>query len=90
MTSRSKILLALAAAAAIMSGCATGPYYDSYNNGYAYNDGYSTPGYSTPGYSAPGYYYDGPTYYYGPPAYYYPRYYGPSIGFGFSYGRRWH
>ena len=80
MTSRSKTLLALAAAAALLSGCATGPYYD----GYAYNDGYYTPD---------PYYYERPAYnYYRAPAYSYPpRYYvAPSVGFGFSYGRRWH
>ena len=81
MTSRSKMLLGLAAAAALLSGCATDPYY----NGYAYNEGYYSP--------SPGYYYDRPAYsYYNAPAYYYPRYYvaPPSVQFGFSYGRRWH
>ena len=84
MTSRSKILLGLAAAAALMSGCATDPYYNGYShdNSYAYNNGY---------YTRDGYYYDrAPTYYYSPG--YYPRYYvaPPSVSLGFSYGRRWH
>lgn len=78
MTSRSKTLLALAAAAALLSGCATGPYYD----GYAYDDGY---------YYRDGYYYERPAYNYYPAPAYYPRYQvAPSIGFGFSYGRHRH
>lgn len=85
MTSQSKSLLALAAAAALLSGCVAGPYpYGS----YAYND----PNYYGNGSYDP--YYDRPApapapygYYYGPT--YYPRYYAaPSIGFGFSYSNR--
>ena len=68
-----KSLLALAAAGALLTGCATGPYYDN----YAYDETY----YGTPGYR----YYD-----YGPPTAYYPRYYGPSVGFGLSYGRSYY
>jgi hypothetical protein len=76
MTSRSKAVLGMAAAAALLSGCATDPYYDR----YAYNDGYYSPGY----------YYERPAYsYYNAPAYYYPRYYsGPSVAFGLSYHTR--
>jgi hypothetical protein len=71
-----KSLIAAAAGAALLSGCATDPYY--YDGSYAYNDG--------------SYYYDRPAYrYYGavPPSYYYPRYYGPPVGlsFGYSYHR---
>ena len=72
-----KSLIAVAAGAALLSGCAAypDPYYDS---SYAYSDG--------------SYYYDRPAYrYYGaaPPSYYYPRYYGPPVGlsFGYSYHR---
>jgi hypothetical protein len=67
-----KSLLALAAGAVLLGGCAyDGTYYDP---AYAYNDGY--------------YYYDRPTYrYYGPayyPRYYTP---APSISLGYSYHR---
>ena len=76
-----KSLVALAAGgAALLSGCATGPYY--YDNAYAYNDRYY---YDRPA-PAPEPYYDyGPR----PYSYYYPRYYGPPIGlsFGYSYHR---
>lgn len=69
-----KSLLALAAGAVLLGGCAyDGTYYDS---SYAYNDGY--------------YYYDRPTYrYYGPtyyPRYYVPAP-GPSLSLGYSYHR---
>ena len=75
MTSRSKSVLALAATAALLAGCATGPYYDSYGN-HVYNDG--------------SYYYDRPAYrYYEGPAYYAPApYVGPSVGFGIAYSNR--
>jgi hypothetical protein len=73
-----KSLIAVAAAgAALVSGCATDPYY---YDSYAYNDGYY--------YDRPAYYYDRPAYrYYGPT--YYPRYYAPPIGLslGYSYHR---
>ncbi|HYC35016.1 MAG TPA: twin-arginine translocation signal domain-containing protein [Usitatibacter sp.] len=70
-----KALLGVAAAT-LLGGCATGPYYDD----YAYNDGYY--------YDRPVTRYYDP--YYGPT--YYPRYYapGPSVGLSLSYGRHWH
>jgi hypothetical protein len=82
MTSQSRTILALAAAAALLGGCATGPYYDSYGN-YVYND------------APPPYYYErpAPRYYEAPPyyaPYYSPYYYGPSVGFGFSFSNRGH
>lgn len=63
--------LVAVAGAALLAGCATGPYYqDGYGNGY-YDNGY-------------GY---GPSYYepaYGP-MYYEPGYVAPSVGFGVTY-----
>jgi hypothetical protein len=50
-----------------------GPYYDPYYS--SYYDPYYGPGYYSPYYYGPGYY--GPDYGYA---------YGPSIGFGFSFG----
>lgn len=90
MTSK-KSALALAAAAALLAGCATGPYYDRYayadgtyyerpvNRDYDYATAYRDYDY------APAYrYYD-----YGPA--YYPNYYfGPSLGFGLSFSNRGH
>jgi hypothetical protein len=71
----SKLILALAATAALLAGCATDPYYDNYN--YASDDGYY--------YGRPAY----PSYGYGP-AYYPPHYYsGPRIGFGIGYSSGW-
>jgi hypothetical protein len=69
-----KSLIAVAAGAALLSGCAT--YPDYYDGSYAYNDGY---------YDRPAYRYYGAV----PPSYYYPRYYGPPVGlsFGYSYHR---
>jgi len=77
----SKSLLALAAAAALLGGCATYPYpYDTYgyNDGYAYGE---RPVYREyPPY--PGYAYA--------PGYYYPRtYIAPSIGFSLGYSSGW-
>lgn len=74
-----KLLLAVAAGAALLGGCATDPYY--YDSYAAYDGRYDDR-----------YYYDRPaTRYYTPaPSYYaYPRYYGPPIGlsFGYSYHR---
>jgi hypothetical protein len=70
-----KFLIGVAVAgAALLSGCATGPYYDTY--------AYDSPYYEQP---APAYrYYGAPGYYYP-----YPRYYGPpvTLGFGYSYHR---
>ena len=69
-----KLLIGVAVSgAALLSGCATGPYYQ---DSYAYNDRYY---YEQP---APSYRYYAP-----PSAYYYPRYYGPpvTLGFGYSY-----
>ena len=76
-----KTLLALAAGALLLGGCAyDGTYYDST---YAYNDGYY--------YDRPAVRYYGPSTYYGPtygPTYY-PRYYAPapSLSLGYSYHR---
>ena len=84
MTSQSKSIMALAAAAALLGGCATGPYYDSYGN-YVYNDAPPPYYYERP---APRYYEAPP--YYAPPPYYSPYYYGPSVGFGFSFSNRGH
>jgi hypothetical protein len=72
-----KSLLGLAAAAALLGGCATGPYYD----GYAYDDGYY--------HDRPAVRYYDYGYGYGP--YAYPRYYaGPSVGLSLSYNRYRH
>ena len=67
-----KALLALAAAATVLGGCATYPYDDPYNQGYyrdsygnTYRDSYGNPYYGTPGY-----------------------YTGPSVGFGITYTDR--
>ena len=69
-------LLALAAGAVLLGGCAyDGTYYDS---SYAYNDPYY--------YERPTYRYYGPAY--GPA--YYPRYYAPppvGLSLGYSYHR---
>ena len=78
-----KSVLALAGAALLAGGCATGPYYDQ----YAYNEGgtyYERPVYRD---DVPVYrYYDhGPAY-----SYYSPFYYGPTIGLGFSFSNRHH
>ena len=68
-----KSALALAAAAALLGGCATGPYYDN----YAYNETY----YDRPAYR----YYDyGPAYYY--PRYYGP---SVAFGLSFSNRHHW-
>ena len=79
MKSRKPLLLALAGAA-LLAGCATGPYYDS----YAYDESY---------YGTRAYPYDYPTYRYysyGPgyaPGYYYTP---PSVSFSLGYSnRRW-
>ena len=83
-----KPMLALAAAAALLAGCATGPYYDNYN--YAYGDG------SYYGQPTDNYYYppSGPVYRYGPAyypsPYYSPYYVAPSVGFGITYSSRGH
>ena len=68
-----KSLLALAAGALLLGGCATYPY-----DTYAVDDGYY--------YERPTYYSYGPRYY-GPT--YYPRYYtpAPSLSLGYSYHR---
>ena len=73
-----KSILALAAGALLLGGCATGPYYQ---DTYAYNDGYY--------YERPAYRYYGPSYAPAAPSYYAPRYYGPPVGlsFGYSYHR---
>ena len=79
-----KFLIGVAVAgAALLSGCATGPYYDN----YGYNAPYNAPYYEQP---APYYQQPAPSYrYYGYPSYSYPRYYGPpvTLGFGYSYHR---
>ena len=69
-----KSVLTLAAAGALLAGCATGPYYDS----YSYDDGYY--------YDRPVTRYYEPA----PPAYYAPYYVGPSIGLGFTFGGHRH
>lgn len=72
-----KAALAAIAGAALLAGCATGPYYqdgyNGYDNGY-YNNGYYSNGYYNNGYG----------YGYGP-AYYEPAYIAPSVGFGITY-----
>ena len=50
-----KALVTALAGAALLAGCATGPYYDDYGYGYGYGSGYGY-GYGDP-YYAPGYYY---------------------------------
>ena len=83
----SKSILALAGAAALLAGCATGPYYDNY--GYGYGDGtyYGQPTdnyyYAPP---APAYRYYG----YGPAYYPSPYNVAPSVGFGITYSSRGH
>jgi len=72
MTISTKSVLGLAAAAALLGACATGPYYDNgygygYNNGYAYDNGYA--------------YAPGPTYYDETP----PFFAAPSVGFGVGF-----
>lgn len=47
-----KTLLAALAGAALLSGCATGPYYDEYGYGYGY-DAYGPNYYGYPGYAGP-------------------------------------
>ena len=77
-----KVVLALAGAALLLGGCATGPYYDR----YAYNEGtyYDRPVYRD---DVPVYrHYDyGPAY-----SYYSPYYVAPSFGLGFSWSSRSH
>ncbi|HVO89166.1 MAG TPA: hypothetical protein VMV45_11535 [Casimicrobiaceae bacterium] len=75
-----KTLLACAATLVLLTGCASGPYYDygtGYGYGYDYDYGYA-PGY----YYGPGYSYDYPYTYYGP-GYYYG---GPVISGGVVIG----
>ena len=86
-----KSMLALAAAAALLAGCATGPYYD---NNYAYGDGsyYNRPADNYYNRPADNYYYapPAPAYRYGyAPGYYTSPYYAaPSVGFGITYSNR--
>jgi len=80
---RTRVLAASAAAivAALLAGCVETPYYAGgpYDS-YGYSDYYGS-GYA-PGYYGPGYYDYGPGYYY-----------GPSVGFSYSYrsgdGHHW-
>ncbi len=83
MTIQRKAIFAALASAALLAGCATGPYYDDYAYGSGYNYGYGGPAYY------------GPSYY--GPSYYGPAYVAPSVGLGLSYhdydnrrDRRWH
>ena len=72
-----KTLLAIAAGALLLGGCATPYYYDQPT--YSYNDGY--------------YYERPATPYYGPTSYsptYYPRYYVPAPSVGLSLGYSYH
>ena len=73
-----KAALAALAGAALLAGCATGPYYDDYgyNNGYGYGNSYGY--YDGYGYN------NGYGYGYGP-TYYEPGYIAPSVGFGVTY-----
>jgi hypothetical protein len=71
-------LLAIAAGAALVGGCAVAPYDNGYGYGYGYGNGYDYPGY--PGYAPVSPYDDDPFY---EPGYYG---YGPSVGLGFSFG----
>lgn len=68
-----KKLLALGAVTLALAGCASGPYYDGYDD-YGYGPGYY-------GYG-PGYYGYGPGYYGYGGRYYDPYYYGPSYSYG--------
>jgi hypothetical protein len=77
MAISTRSVLGLAAAAALLGACATGPYYDNgygygYNNGYPYDNGYAY----APGPS----YYDAPGFYEGPSV---------GLGIGFASGGSW-
>lgn len=80
-----RALIGLGAAALLLGGCATGPYY---GERYAYDDGryYDRP--ADVYYERPARYYDYSPSYYSP--YYSPYYYGPTIGLGFSFSHRGH
>ena len=54
MATRIKSLLAVAGAAVLAAGCATGPYYPDHGYGYGYGYGYDTYGYG-PAYYGPAY-----------------------------------
>jgi hypothetical protein len=77
MKSRKPLLLALVGAS-LLAGCATGPYYDSYDGTTYYDRRVYSDDY--PVYR---YYSYGPGYY--PPAYYVAP---PTVSFGLSYGYR--
>ena len=53
MTIHRKALAATLTGAALLAGCATGPYYDDYRYGYGY--GYDSPAYYGPAYYGPAY-----------------------------------
>src|SRR4051812_37950262 len=75
MAISTKSVLGLAAAAALLGACATGPYY---GNGYGYDNGYA---YDNGSAYAPGpAYYDAPGYYGGPSV---------GLGIGFVGGGSW-
>lgn len=76
MTIRSTLAVAAVGCAALLGGCAVGPYYDNgygYDNGHGYDNGYGYNGYNGYGYA---------------PGYYQPGYVAPSVEFGLTYSDR--